>query len=86
MDILKPVRQEIISTEQIDLKIKDHAIESVPWQYPKNNPNKQEMISTEQIDIEIKDHPIESEPWQVSPSIKFEMDLSKTTKKPFACE
>ena len=82
MDILKPVKQEIVSTEQIDIKI-----EAEPWQYPQNiKAVKEEIVPTDQIDIEIKYHPIESEPRQYSHCIKFEMELSKATKKPYGCE
>ena len=86
MDILKAVKREIISTEQIDIKIEDNTIEADSWQYPQNiNAVKQEVVSTGQIDIEIKYQIIESEPWQGSQSIKLEMDLSKTNNKPFTC-
>ena len=37
MDILKPVKQEIVSTEQIGIKIEYHEIEDEPWQYPQKN-------------------------------------------------
>ena len=50
------------------------------------NPVKQEIVSAEQINVKIEEHPIESEPWQYSHCIKFEMELSKTTNKPFVCE
>ena len=86
MDILKPVKQEIVSTEQIGIKIEYHEIEDEPWQYPqKINPVKQEIVSTEQMNIEKEDHPIESEPWHTH-CIKYEMELSKTRNKPFVCE
>ena len=76
-----------LPTEQIHIKIEGHVIKAEPWQYPRNiNPVKQEIGSAEQIDIEIKDHLTESEPWQDSQSIKFEMELSKSSKKPFARE
>ena len=67
MDIRKIVEQEIVSTEQIDIKIEHHGIEAEPWQYLQNiNPAKQEIVSKAQVDIEIKDHPIESKPRQDS--------------------
>ena len=65
MDSLKPVKQEMVLTKQIDLKIEDHAIEAKPWQYPQNiNPVKQEIVSTEQMDIKLNHYLFEAEPWQ----------------------
>ena len=33
MDILKPIKQEIISAEQMDIKLEYHEIKTEPWQY-----------------------------------------------------
>ena len=50
------------------------------------NPVKQDIVSTEQMDVKVEYHPIETEPWQYSQCIKSEMEFSKDTEKPYACE
>ena len=87
MDILKPVKQELVSTEQIDLKIKDHPIESEPWLYLQTiDPVKQEgIMSTKEMDIKV-DNLIETESLQYSQCINSEKEFSKTTEKPYVCK
>ena len=87
MDILKPVKQEIVSTEQKDLKIEVYLIEAEPWHYLQTiDPVKQEGISsTEEMDIKVA-NPIETEPLQYSQCIKFEKEFSKTTENPYVCK
>ena len=87
MDILKPVKQERVSTEQLDLKIEDHPIEDEPWHYLHSiDTVKQEgNISTEEMDIKV-DNLIETESFQYSQCIKSEKEFSKTTEKPYVCK
>ena len=42
MDSLKSIKQESISTEQMDIEIEEHQIKTEPWQY-------QQMIDTEVV-------------------------------------
>ena len=99
MNISKPGKYEIISTEQMDIKIEDNPLEDQSSEYPQNiKLVKQEIVSTEHMDLEVKDHSFEIESCQYLHSIKSDMESSKTDEhiktytethtgeKPYACE
>ena len=75
MDNIKPVKQDIVSTEKIYIKIEEHPIETESWQYPQSiNSVKQEIVSSEEMDINIDDYPFEPGPWHYPQCSKSEMD------------
>ena len=46
MDILNPVKQDIVSTGELNIKSDDYPIEDKPWQYPQSaNTEKQDCFN-----------------------------------------